>query len=107
ISSDLKSFSEHAHKITPKMGDGILGDDPLVAFSLGSLEEDLKRASQAFELNQVEYARAVAKSSLNHCFRCHSVTQVGANNHWDLEIDQLTLNPLEKADLLVATRKYD
>ena len=108
IAADLKSFSEHAHKITPKMGENLLGDDPLVAFSIGSLESDLKRASQAFDLNQVEYARTVAKSSLNHCFRCHSLTQIGSAAHWELQgLDQLKLNPLEKADLLVAARKYD
>lgn len=108
IASDLKSFSEQVHKISPKMGEQILGDDPLVSFSLESLEGDLKRSYQAFELNQLEYSRAVAKSSLNHCFRCHSMTSPGAQAKWDLKnISQLTLGPIEKADLLVATRKYD
>lgn len=108
IASELKSFSEHVHKITPKMGEQILGDDPLVAFSLESLEGDLKRSYQAFELNQLEYSRTVAKSSLNHCFRCHSVTSMGAQAKWDLKnLSQLTLSPIEKTDLLVATRKYD
>src|ERR1044072_2327727 len=74
ISAVLKDFSEHAHKITPKMGEKLLGDDPLVSFSLQNLESDLKRDYQAFELNQLEYSRAVVKSSMNHCFRCHSLT---------------------------------
>jgi hypothetical protein len=108
IEVSLKNFSEHVHKITPKMGEAVLGDDPLVSFSLESLEGDLKRSYQAFELGHLEYARTVAKSSLNHCFRCHSVAQGGATAQWDLhDLSQLPLNPVEKADLLVATRKYD
>lgn len=107
IGSELKNFSEHVHKITPQMGQRVFGDDPMVSFSLSSLEGDLKRSYQAFELNQLEYSRAVAKSSLNHCFRCHSVASTGAAAKWDLKgISQLTLSPIEKADVLVATRKY-
>lgn len=108
IAATLKDWSEHAHKITPKMGEQLLGDDPLVAFSLQNLESDLKRSYQAFELSQLEYSRSVAKSSLNHCFRCHSLTQIGSTAHWELQnISQLNLSPTERADLLVASRKYD
>jgi hypothetical protein len=107
ISADLKSFSEHVHKITPKAGEKV-SDDPLVSFSLENLESDLKRSYQAFEANQVEYSRTVAKSSLNNCFRCHSVDQNGAATRWELQdLNQLELSPIEKSDLLVATRKYD
>src|SRR5438874_2736239 len=38
IASSLKNFSDHVHKVTPKIGETVLGDDPLVAFSLESLE---------------------------------------------------------------------
>jgi hypothetical protein len=107
IGVSLKNFSEHVHKITPKMGEQLLGEDPLVSFSLESLEGDLRRSYQAFELNQLEYSRTVAKGSLNHCFRCHSVSQSGSTVQWNLEgLSQLNLDPTEKIDLLVATRKY-
>src|SRR4051812_5000069 len=36
IASSLKNFSDHVHKVTPKVGEAVLGDDPLVAFSLES-----------------------------------------------------------------------
>jgi hypothetical protein len=108
IEASLKNFSEHVHKITPKMGESVLGDDPLISFSLENLEGDLKRSYQAFELDHLEYSRTVAKSSINNCFRCHSVTTASSNAQWDLQnVSQLQLNPVEKADLLVATRKYD
>jgi hypothetical protein len=108
IEANLKDFSENIHKITPKMGEALLGDDPLVTFSLDSLEDDLKRAYYAFQANQLEYSRTVVKSSLNHCFRCHSLTEIGSTAHWEIKnLNQLELSPIDKADLLVATRKYD
>lgn len=108
ISHELKEFASSSHKISPEMGKKILGDDPLVAFSLGHLHADLQRASHAFDAGQFEYARGVAKASLSHCFRCHSLTQMGSKAGWDLRgFKNLSLQPLEKIDLLVAARKYD
>lgn len=106
IAANLKRFSEHAHKIAPN--NQALSDDPLVSFSLQNLEADLKRASQAFEMNHVEYARMVTRSSFNNCFRCHSTAPSGAAPAWELgDYTKLELGPVEKSDLLVATRKSD
>jgi hypothetical protein len=75
---------------------------------MANLKNDLNRAAYSFEIGQLEYSRSVAKASLTHCFRCHSVTQQGSSAAWDLDqIHSLNLAPLERADLLVATRKYD
>ena len=50
----------------------------------------------------------MAKGSLTNCFQCHSVTPPGQSAKWDIgQISALKLAPLEKTDLLVATRKYD
>ena len=75
---------------------------------MGNLQEDLKRAQDGFAMGQFEYSRSVTKSALGHCFRCHSVTKEGNTSVWDVgEIHKLNLAPLEKADLLVAARKFD
>ena len=104
----LKEFSQAAHHVPVKTGKEFLGDDLLVEYSLANLREDLGRSIHSFEVGQSEYSRSVAKASLTHCFRCHSVTQEGASASWDLsQLSSLKLAPLEKADLLVATRKYD
>jgi hypothetical protein len=84
-----------------------LGDDLLIQYSLKNLKEDLNRASQSFQAGQKDFSRMTAKASLNHCFRCHSVSNVGGTTAWDLDFSSLKLAPLEKADLLVATRKLD
>jgi hypothetical protein len=108
ISGYLKSFAQAAHHIKPETGKKFIGDDLLLNYSLASLTDDLNRASHSFDLGQLEYSRSVAKASLSHCFQCHSVTQAGSSATWDLDqLQSLNLAPLEKADLLVATRKYD
>jgi len=108
IQQYFKDFSQAAHTIRPETGKKFLGDNLLLEYSLANLKDDLNRASFSFDIGQLEYSRSVAKASLSHCFQCHSVTQPGAAAKWDIEeVHNLNLAPLEKADLLVATRKYD
>ena len=108
IDQALKQFAQAAHHVKPEYAKKILGDDLLVEYSLNSLTDDLSRAVHSFEIGQLEYSRSVAKASLSHCFQCHSVTQPGNSATWELDkLQNLNLAPLEKADLLVATRKYD
>lgn len=103
----LREFSTAAHHIPTEAGKPILGDDLLVQYSISNLKEDLTRATISFQNGQKEFSRTTAKASLNHCFRCHSVTEKGAASAWDIDISAYKLQPVEKADLLVATRKYD
>ncbi len=103
----LREFSTAAHLLKPVAGKPFIGDDLLIEYSIKNLREDLNRSAYALELGQVEYSRTQTKASLGHCFRCHSVTQEGSSAHWNLDqVHNLELAPLEKADLLVATRKY-
>lgn len=104
----LREFSQAAHQIPAAEGKPFLGDDLLIEYSIKNLKEDLGRAAFALESGQIDYSRTQAKASLNHCFRCHSVTQAGNSAQWNLDqVTNLPLAPVEKADLLVATRKYD
>lgn len=111
IKLGLKQLAKEAHSITPKMGQAFFGNDPLVEYSLEGLQADLERASDAFNIGQLEYARGVAKAATNHCFQCHSVTKEASSNtapDWKLEPAQLSgLSPLERVDLMVAARKYE
>lgn len=107
ISERLKNFVKTAHGITPKMGEKFLGDDPMVQFSLDKLSADVTRANRALEAGQVKYAKGVMKNVMGHCFRCHSVTSVGSQAKWEVaSFTGLSLSPVEKSELLVATRKY-
>lgn len=108
IKMTLKNFAQAAHKIEPSSGKNFIGDQLLLEYSISGLQSDLNRSLQSFELGQFEYSRSVAKTSLSSCFRCHSVKSEGATAAWKLDdIPRLTLAPLEKADLLVAARKYE
>lgn len=108
IHRSLKEFAQAADHIKPSMAKPFLEDELLVEYSLTNLKEDLNRAAATFNMGQFDYSRSVAKASMSHCFRCHSVTQTGSSAGWDLSsIQKLNLAPLERADLLVATRKYD
>jgi tetratricopeptide (TPR) repeat protein len=108
IKKALYDFSKNAHRIDPGSGKNFIGDPLLLEYSIYNLQDELARASQSFEAGQLDYSRSVAKTSLSSCFRCHSVTNEGASAHWDLDqFHNLTLAPLEKADLLVAARKYE
>lgn len=104
----LQSFAKVAHKISPEMGKPFLGDDPMVKFSLDKMSQDVTRAEKALSMGQVRYSKGVMKTVMGHCFRCHSVTDVGSKAHWQVgNFTGLSLSPLEKTELLVATRKYD
>jgi hypothetical protein len=108
IDRHLKQFAQAARHIKPETGKQILGDDLLVEYSLASLSENLNRSVNSFEQGQLEYSRSVTKASLGYCFQCHSVTQPGKSALWNLDqLQNLKVAPLERADLLVATRKYD
>ncbi len=104
----LKEFSQVAHHTMPDAGKKYLGDDLLLEYSINNLADDLARSVKSFEAGQFEYSRSVAKASLSYCFQCHSVTQAGRSAAWEVDkLPNINLAPLEKADLLVATRKYD
>ncbi len=108
IREGLKHFTLQAHKISPEVGKQYFGDDPLVEFSLENLRDDVGRASEAFSSGQLEYARASTKAALNHCFRCHSIMKDGNKGKWDLsQLQSVNMTPLERTDLLVATRRYE
>jgi hypothetical protein len=107
IAASLRHLAQSAHHVSAEAGKPFLGDDLLIQYSLKNLKDDLNRATLSFQGGQKDFSRSTAKASLNHCFRCHTVSAVGGTTAWDLDFSSLKLAPLEKADLLVATRKPD
>ena len=108
IKADLKKFATQAHAISPEMGKGYFGQDPMLSYSLENLQSDLSRAYEAFDQGRTEYARSVAKAATTHCVSCHSLTKEGQRAGWDLnQFSALPLTPLERVDLIIATRRYE
>ena len=108
VEAALDGFAKASHEVKTESGQQILGDPLLVERTLSRLRDDANRALGSFREGQYEFARSVAKASLGSCFQCHSVTPPGRSARWDIDqVANLKLEPLEKFDLLVATRKYD
>ncbi len=108
IIARMTDFSKSVHKISPERSEQLIGEDPLFTFSLNRFKSDLGRAKDSFELGHKEYSRSVMKSVVGHCFRCHTRTTMGPEFQGDkMDFSGLKLNRLEKADLLVASRRYD
>lgn len=107
IQRALQDLASQSHKVPEEMGKKLLGDDPIISYSLDSLQADLNRALYSFSKGQKDYSRSVLKSSMGHCFRCHALTTIGAEARWDVsDFGGLELTAEEKLDLLVAARKY-
>lgn len=108
ISTELKKFAGSVHAIPQDMGKKVLGDDPVVTFSLDRLQKDIRLASESFESGHTEYSRSLLRGSLNHCFRCHTRTEQGPENSgFKVDYTKLRISPTERADLYVALRQYD
>lgn len=108
VKDKLSKLEKKSHSISASMAQPYLGDDPLVKFSLKNLVSDVQRAQSALEVGRVKYSKGVIKTVMNHCFRCHSVNSVGGQSKWTVsQLSGLSLSPLEKSELLVATREYD
>ena len=108
IRSQLKQFSGLAHNLKAEMGKNIVGNDPLASYSLTQLKTDISRAQEAFEMGSLDYSRGAMKNVLNHCFRCHSLNDPGSKATLDWSsFKSLSLSPLERVDLLVASRQFD
>lgn len=108
IDEGMARLSTRAHAISPEMGQIFYGPDPLVKYTLENLQADIARAREAFKAGQMEYSQSMMKAAFGNCFQCHSLTKVGAKAHWDLgKISQLSLAPLERVDLNIASRRYD
>lgn len=108
ILARMDEFSKSVHRISPERSKQLVGEDPLFNFSLDRFRSDLGRAKDSFELGHKEYSRSVMKSVVGHCFRCHTRTTMGPEfQGGKMDFSGLKLNRLEKADLLVASRRYE
>ena len=108
IQAEIQKLVKASHKIPKKMGTEMYGSDPLFAVNIDNLRDDFKRASESFQMGNHEYSRSILKGTIGHCFRCHSRTSEGREFGLDEKKNkELNLNFIEKAELLVATRRFD
>jgi len=65
IKNKIAQFSKSVHKVPTKMGEKLLGQDPIIRYSLKSLRNDVDDSVKVYDAGHLEYARTLLKSSLN------------------------------------------
>ena len=105
----VRNYSEKVHVVKEHVGQQILGDDPLVKYTLKHLKESTQDGLSAFNEGHTEYARQVLANSVGACFNCHSTNQLGPQAGFSTTQlgSKFKMYATEKADFYVATRQYD
>ncbi|MFZ4405212.1 MAG: hypothetical protein ACOYOK_14015 [Pseudobdellovibrionaceae bacterium] len=82
--------------------------DPSLKILSSQFESEIRESLQSFEAGKKEYARYALQNSLNTCVQCHTRTQAGpafVGNDFEQQLKQLS--PLEKGEVLTATRNFE
>lgn len=85
-----------------------VGQDPTVEFILNQFLEDTQRAVDALKSGHRAYAQHLLRNTTSYCVQCHTRTANGPafiGNSLDKTLAQLS--PLEKGEVLAATRQFE
>jgi mono/diheme cytochrome c family protein len=111
LKSQLKRLSELASEIKEHqktMGEIAVPDwDPSIDILAGMFQRDTKRAYEVYADGNKAYAKGLIKNITGYCISCHTRNNMGPSFATGGEIKNANLSPLEKADWLAATRKFD
>ncbi len=108
VASYIRIFEKNVRNLPIEKGKKSLGADPLMRFSLKRLKGDLSAASEGYSARQFDYSRSVLKSTINHCFNCHTRNDKGVKySFWNMNVRDLDIPINEKAELFIATRQYE
>lgn len=98
-----------AHRIDPKsmiIKDGRI--DPSIGLIAQLFDVEAKRASDEAKRGNDEYARRIVQGLTSFCISCHTSSSMGPQ--FTLHSDEAVLKrltPIEKANFLTATRRFD
>jgi len=82
--------------------------DPTLGFVSGLFERDIKHAYSSLKAGHVDYARAVLRNATTYCIACHSRHDRGPEFPTiEMPKGSEALSPMERAELLAATRQFD
>jgi tetratricopeptide (TPR) repeat protein len=108
IEENTKKLSQFSHTLEDKdFAKNFPDMDPSIEIISGLFSEEAGRAVTALKNGQREYARTILKTISNYCFACHSRTNSGPEYAGDLKTNSKNMSQFEKAELLMATRRYD
>src|SRR5690606_37771065 len=82
VSSIIDRFSRSVDTVPKHVGEAMLGQDPIVRFSLNRLSANTEHAKRAFSEGHLEFARGLLKENVGLCFQCLTTTQFGPQNNF-------------------------
>jgi hypothetical protein len=109
ITEMVENFNRNVSSVPAHVGEKMLGDDPIIRYSLGHLVDDSNQALKALKEDRVEFARNTLRESIGNCFNCHTTQQLGPENNFSTEklSAKFRMYPTERAEYYVATRQFD
>jgi cytochrome c553 len=107
IENAAEAMMKGAHDVT-KMRGKSPDLDPSVGIFSALLQDESKRAYEAYKSGHQEYARSLFKNMASACVACHSRTAAGSKLQWDFSTGFAQgLSPYQQAELLAAGRSFD
>lgn len=112
LEAAAEKLSQLAHTInmSPDTGPNPLPPeaDPTLQYLSGLFDRQVKYANRALKAGQVDYARGVLRKVSGYCIACHSRHDKGPEfPTFEVDPKVKSLTPMERADLLAATRQFD
>ncbi len=109
VEAKIQNYAKNIHKITGPQAKALLGDDPYIQESIGSLSELTDRSLASFRRGDRKNSRILLKATTHTCFKCHTRQNVGPQSvYWkNFDVDSLQTSSIEKANILVSMRQYE
>lgn len=108
ISLYLKNINASAADLDRHTAKGLSGNDPLFEVGLKGLKTMIQKASESYFVENYDYSQKLLQASVQYCNSCHTRTNFGPTFiKWD-KFESITdkMNPVDHADILVATRQF-
>jgi len=107
IESAAEAMMKGAHDVS-KMRGKSPDLDPSVGIFSALLQDESRRAYEAYKSGHKEYARSLFKNMASACVACHSRTAAGSRLQWDFSAGFAQgLSQYQQAELLAAGRSFD
>ncbi len=108
ISLYLKNLNNSVGDLERHTAKGLSGNDPLFATGLKGLKTMIHKANETYFLENYDYSQKLLQASVQYCNGCHTRTNIGPTFiKWD-QFEEIStgLNPVDHANVLVATRQF-
>ncbi len=100
----IKEFADTAHNMDPAKAKEIMGQDPMVAYTLHNLNELIATAGKSFTDGHKSYSQTLLRHSVSACVQCHTRSKLGPQFFDAKAFGELKVDTMTKADILTATR---